>query len=90
MEDAFKAGCFDAPTSNVQALAILMRDWLRAFAADGGGGVDSGMGSQQCDLWVQFGGEEMFISIRHSDRQRRRDFKGVGDGIPPPQEPDDE
>ena len=63
-EPIYSMAGFKAPDDNTQALAHLMRDWLRSFAADAGTEVDSGMGNGACDLWVKFGGQEIFITLR--------------------------
>lgn len=70
----------ERPSDNTQALAILMRDWLRAFAADAGTDVDSGLGMGECDLWVKFGGEEVYIrlkgkGVKPSDERRLHIWK---------------
>lgn len=54
----------EKPSDNTQALAILMRDWLRAFAADADTEVDSGIGFGAADLWVKFGGQEIYITLK--------------------------
>jgi hypothetical protein len=64
MSDSIGGGGIEQPTDNTMALATLMRDWLRAFASDAGTGVDSGLGFGECDLWVQFGGEDIHIRIK--------------------------
>ena len=62
-------GGLRGPESDVQALSILMRDWLRAFAADAGTGVDSGLGMGRCDLWVKFGGKDVHVQLTEKDGQ---------------------
>lgn len=64
MNSAMEGAGAEFPAGDVRALAYLMRDWLRAFASDAGTGVDSGMGMGCCDLWVQFGGQEVHIQLR--------------------------
>lgn len=54
------------PTSNVQALGHLMRQWLQAAIADAGTTIDTGAGSGAYDLWVKMGGEELLVTIRPS------------------------
>lgn len=56
----------DPPSSEVQALGMLMKHWLETEMSDNGSAVDSGGGMGQYDLWVKFGGEELYISIKQS------------------------
>lgn len=58
----------DKPPSEVQALGILMANWLRTEMADAGTGVDQGAGFHEYDLWVQFGGKDLYIKIAESGK----------------------
>ena len=66
-DDYIEGGGLDKPRDDVQALALLMRDWLRAFASDAGTGVDSGLGFGRCDLWVKFGGKDIHVQLTEKE-----------------------
>ena len=57
------------PTSEVQAMGLLMQNWLKTEMADAGTEIDSGAGMHSYDLWVKFGGVELFINIQKSGAQ---------------------
>ena len=63
-EPTLGGGPMVQPDDNTQALAHLMRDWLRAFASDAGTAVDSGIGFGAADLWVKFGGQDIHVHLQ--------------------------
>lgn len=54
----------EPPSSDVQAVGHLMRQWLQNVIADAGTAIDTGAGFNQYDLWVTVGGKELFITIK--------------------------
>lgn len=56
------------PDGEIMALGAMMANWLRSEVSDSGSGVDTGAGFDSYDLWVKFGGKELFINIRESKK----------------------
>lgn len=57
------------PCGEVAVLGDMMRNWLYTEVSDNGSAVDSGAGSGSYDLWVKFGGKEIYINLRLSNNE---------------------
>ncbi len=55
------------PSSDVQAVGHLMREWLEAMIVDGDTTVDTGAGLGIYDLWAKVNGKEIYICIKQKD-----------------------
>lgn len=59
-------------SNEVQAIGHMMKHWLESEITDCGEKVDTGAGFGEFDLWVPFGGKELFITIRYSNAELAR------------------
>jgi hypothetical protein len=52
----------NAPSDGAMSLAQQLKEYLQAISDNGS--VDTGFGFEECDLWVEYGGESFYINIR--------------------------
>ena len=73
-ELAVKAGFLTWDQADARSQISMALDMI----ADEGTGIDSGVGEDGMDFWVQIGGKEFYINARHSNAQIAQDRQKGG------------